>query len=79
MPAAASLPNNPISPLPPPDQRWVPSRKAAVVGAVRAGEISLEEVCRRYRLSPDEFNSWVAAIDKHGVPGLRATRFQIYR
>jgi hypothetical protein len=65
--------------LPFPDQRWVPSRKAALVAAVRAGEISLEEACRRYQLCPDEFNGWAAAIEKHGVPGLRATRFQIYR
>jgi len=65
--------------LPLPDQRWVVRRKAALVAAVRAGEISLEEACRRYQLCPDEFSTWAAAIDKHGVPGLRATRFQIYR
>jgi len=46
---------------------------------VRAGDLSFEEACRRYELCPDEFNSWVTAIEKHGVPGLRATRFQIYR
>jgi len=73
------LPNNSINHLPLPGQRWVPSRKAAVVGAVRAGDISFEEACRRYELCPTEFNSWVATIEKHGVPSLRATRFQIYR
>src|SRR5215471_16607099 len=33
--------------LPPPDtKRWVTRRKAVIVNAVRAGVISLEEVCR---------------------------------
>ena len=42
--------------LPPPDtKRWVTRRKSIVVNAVRAGEISLEEVCRRYELSVEEF------------------------
>jgi hypothetical protein len=49
------------------------------VAAIRAGQISLEEACRRYQLCADEFDTWAAAIDKHGIPGLRATRFQIYR
>ncbi len=66
--------------LPPPDtKRWVTRRKAIVVNAVRAGEISLEEVCRRYELSVEEFLAWQRAIDTHGVPGLRVTRLQIYR
>ena len=35
--------------LPPPStKRWVVRRKAAVVMAVRAGVITLEEACRRY-------------------------------
>jgi transposase-like protein len=59
--------------------RWVPSRKAALIEAVCSGAISLEEACHRHRLSPEEFASWLAAFEKHGVPGLRATRFQIYR
>src|ERR1700750_2946121 len=66
--------------LPPPDtKRWVTRRKAVVVNAVRAGVISLEEVCRRYELSVEEFLAWERAIDTHGVPGLRVTRLQIYR
>ena len=55
------------------------SRKAAVVEAVRSGVISLEEACRRYRLSHEEFRAWEKAIDAFGTPGLRATRFQLYR
>src|ERR1700726_1109958 len=66
--------------LPPPDtKRWVTRRKAVIVNAVRTGVISLEEVCRRYELSVEEFLAWERAIDTHGVPGLRVTRLQIYR
>jgi hypothetical protein len=66
--------------LPPPDtKRWVPRRKAVIVNAVSCGAISLEEVCRRYELSVEEFVAWQRAIEAHGVPGLRVTRSQIYR
>ena len=66
--------------LPPSDtKRWVTRRKAVLVNAVRTGVISLEEVCRRYELSVEEFLAWERAIDTHGVPGLRVTRLQIYR
>jgi hypothetical protein len=65
--------------LPIPGERWVPRRKAALIAAVRAGAISLDDACRRYRLSAEEFAGWLAAFEKHGAPGLRATRFQIYR
>ena len=34
---------------------------------------------RRYTLTVDEFLSWQRSIDKHGLPGLRATRIQDYR
>jgi|SRR5689334_14349170 hypothetical protein len=66
--------------LPPPDtKRWVARRKAVIVNAVRSGAISLEEVCRRYELSVEEFHAWQRAIETHGVAGLRVTRLQIYR
>jgi hypothetical protein len=66
--------------LPPPDtKRWVARRKAIIVNAVRSGVISLEEVCRRYELSVEEFHAWQRAIENHGVAGLRVTRLQIYR
>jgi hypothetical protein len=66
--------------LPPPDtKRWVARRKAVVVDAVRSGAISLEEACRRYELSVEEFLGWQRAIESHGVAGLRVTRLQIYR
>ena len=45
--------------LPPPDtKRWVARRKAVVVKAVRSGAITLDEVCRRYELSVEEFLAW---------------------
>jgi hypothetical protein len=66
--------------LPPPNtKRWVARRKAVVVDAVRSGAISLEEACRRYELSVEEFLAWQRAIESHGVAGLRVTRLQIYR
>lgn len=69
-----------IADLPTPDtRRWVIRRKAEVVAAVRGGLISLEEACKRYTLTVDEFLSWQASIDRHGLPGLRTTRIQHYR
>lgn len=66
--------------LPPPDtKRWVVRRKAAVVAAVRSGAIGLEEACRRYALSEEEFLAWERGIANHGVAGLRITRLQSYK
>jgi len=66
--------------LPPPStKRWVIRRKAEVVIAVRAGLLSLEEACARYRLSDEEFLSWQNLIDTYGMRGLRTTRLQKYR
>ena len=69
-----------VDQLPPPDiKRWTARRKAAVVDAVLGGVITMEEVCRRYDLSVDEFLSWHNAMARHGLPGLRTTRLQNYR
>lgn len=66
--------------LPPADtRRWVARRKAEVVAAVRGGLLSLDEACERYALTVEEFLSWERAIQKFGLPGLRATRTQEYR
>jgi hypothetical protein len=54
-------------------------RKAEVVAAVRHGLLSLEEACKRYTLSIDEFLSWQRLMEAHGVRGLRATKVQTYR
>jgi hypothetical protein len=45
---AAELPS-------PSTKRWVARRKAVVVAAVRSGLLSLQEACRRYNLSVEEF------------------------
>jgi hypothetical protein len=59
--------------------RWSPQRKAMVVNAVRSGAMSLDEACRRYLLSAEEFTAWERAIEAHGVAALRVTRLQLYR
>ncbi len=60
-------------------KRWVIRRKAELVAAVRGGLISLEEVCERYQLSAEEFQSWQNSLAVNGVRGLRTTRLQYYR
>lgn len=66
--------------LPSPNtKRWVIRRKAEVVAAVRGGLLTLDEACKRYRLSVEEFLSWQRSIDRNGLAGLRATRVQHYR
>ena len=69
-----------VNDLPPANtKRWVVRRKAEVVAAVRAGLISLEDACKRYTLSVEEFASWQQLVEQYGVRGLRATRVQEYR
>src|ERR1700741_5328543 len=65
--------------LPSLGQRWTVRRKAAVIEAVRGGWVPIEEVCRLYKLSVDEFLAWERDIDRFGMHGLRTTRYQIYR
>lgn len=69
-----------IADLPPADtKRWVIRRKAEVVAAVRGGLLSLEDACKRYTLTVEEFLNWQNSIDRHGLAGLRTTRIQQYR
>ncbi len=69
-----------IADLPPTStKRWVIRRKAEVVAAVRGGLLSLEDACKRYTLTVEEFLSWQRSIERHGLAGLRATRVQHYR
>jgi Protein of unknown function (DUF1153) len=69
-----------LADLPPPEtRRWVARRKAQVVAAVRAGVLSLEDACDRYKLSAEEFSSWEQAIDRHGLGALRVTRLREFR
>ena len=69
----------PMRELPSPGQRWTVRRKAALIEAVRGGRLAIDEACRRYALSVDEFLAWERDMDRNGVPVLRSTRYQIYR
>ncbi len=67
-------------PLPPRDtRRWVKSRKLAVIRAIELGEISTEEACRRYDLSPEEIDSWIRLTKRFGPEALRTTHLKEYR
>jgi hypothetical protein len=65
--------------LPRSGERWTVRRKAAVIEAVRGGWVPIEEACGLYNISVDEFLAWERDMDRHGVHGLRTTRYQIYR
>ena len=66
--------------LPPVDtQRWVASRKAAVVKGVASGLITREDAKARYALSEEELSGWENAIIEHGKEALKATTIQRYR
>jgi hypothetical protein len=39
----------------------------------------MEEACARYGLTVEEYLSWQAAVDGHGLAGLRTTKIQDYR
>ena len=65
--------------LPSLNERWTVRRKAALIEAVRGGWLTIDEACGRYALSVDEFLAWERDLDRNGVPGLRSTRYQIYR
>jgi transposase-like protein len=59
--------------------RWSPNRKASVVEGVQDGVISLDEACRRYHISEEEFRTWQVSLQAHGIGSLRTTRCQLYR
>src|SRR5262245_2476215 len=64
-----------IADLPPPrTTRWVLSRKVAVVLAVRGGLLSLDDACKRYELSVQEFQAWQSAIARRGLLNQRAEK-----
>jgi len=69
-----------LNTLPPPSTtRWVVRRKAEVVAAVNGGLLSVDEACKRYGLSVEEFASWQRAVARSGMQGLRVTRIQHYK
>jgi hypothetical protein len=66
--------------LPPPStSRWVVRRKAEVLAAVRGGILSVDQACKRYSISLEEFTGWQRAVERSGMPGLRVTRIKQYR
>ena len=68
------------SDLPAPDtRRWVASRKAAVVKAVRFGLLDPSEAREIYALTEEELHSWTDAVATHGEIALKTTRLQQYR
>ena len=82
-PRAVTLPDGTVmtrADLPDPGVvRWVASRKAAVVRAVRHGLVPRAEVLERYGLSAEELDGWVEAVEHHGEGALKATAVQRYR
>ena len=76
-PRAVTLPDGSImswADLPPAStQRWVASRKLAVVQGVFCGLITRDEALRRYALSSEEFDQWCRAVARGGKAGLKVT------
>ena len=73
---------DPVTPptLPPLDTvRWLPKRKAALVRALQAGLLTLDEACARYSLSTDELLGWQRELARDGHGGLRVSRIQAHR
>lgn len=60
-------------------RRWVASRKAAVVRAIRHGLIERAEALELYHLSEEELDAWHVAVEQHGEAALKATTIQRYR
>ncbi|TMV08751.1 DUF1153 domain-containing protein [Ruegeria sediminis] len=82
-PRSVTLPDGSIlsrADLPPEGtQRWVASRKAAVVKGVLYGLLTLSEAKQRYGLSDEEFNAWASAVVDHGENALKVTWLKKYR
>ena len=56
--------------------RWRPGEKAKVVAAVSAGMVSLDEACKRYALTAEEFARWQEIIEQDGISGLSRRRIE---
>ena len=82
-PRAVTLPDGTVmtrADLPDPTtRRWVASRKAAVIKAIRHDLISREEAIEQYALSEEELDAWHAAVEQFGEAALKATTIQRYR
>ena len=82
-PRAVTLPDGTVmtrADLPPATtRRWVASRKAAVVRAVKYELISVDEAQKTYGLSEEEFAGWTNAVRNFGESALKATSVQQFR
>lgn len=54
-------------------KRFSPRHKAMVVAAVQNGLITLDEACRRYELSTDDYLSWYRATDRARAAAAKKT------
>ena len=63
--------------LPPANtRRWVAARKAAVARAVVNKALTRDEAQRRWNLSDEELDDWIARLSHAGESALRATRLR---
>jgi hypothetical protein len=67
------------SQAPPLIKRWPPAMKAKVLEEVREGTLSLDEACKRYALSIEEYLTWQQGIDLFGLAGLQVNKQQELR
>ena len=58
----------------PPVLRWGPRKKLAIIEALRAGQITFSQICRRYEISPAELDEWLSAYQCRGFVGLIVTK-----
>jgi hypothetical protein len=64
-----------LADLPPTNlKHWLPVHKANIASAVRGGLISVDEVCKRYKLTLEELEIWEQSLASHGIEGLRVSR-----
>ncbi len=81
-PRSVTLPDGTVlsrADLPPAEtRRWVASRKATVVRGVVYGLTTLSDAKKRYGISDEEFNGWVAAVADYGVDALKVTALKKY-
>ena len=71
--------NNKIDLPAPNTQRWVKSRKLAVLNAIDRGALTEQEACKTYNLSEEELTSWRRLSKNHGPEALRTTHLKRYR
>lgn len=61
-----------------PPARWVASTKQAIVEAVEAGILTVDELGGRFGVTPEEFHAWADRLERYGAKGLRQGYVQAY-